>query len=468
MTLWRTPYTLVFTLLPYLCSSQDSLKLDSEQKRLRTFKRTFQFSLFPSISTNGVSSGHYINGFSFNLFGGMSAANTHFELGLLTNGHYRSSTGIQIAGLANLTGGNAFVNLTLWEERTLIHRGNSIDNQGIQLAGMLNYVFNHSTGIQLSGGLNHVGNDFSGVQISGIGNSAGGNSQGVHLSGIYNLHHKSITGIQISTCFNYTDGDLSGSQVSLINKARRMKGKNSTPTTKVRSIQVGIINFSKEMHGTQIGLINFGGDMRGKQIGLFNFFTKFKSKENADAGTPLGLLNLGSFGSVMRIYNNELFAATFENTTGNCQNCTWTPAGPVGMPYTESNKKKNQNALIVSADPIRDRWAFGWGFMKILTDKKTPAPSQRNERRLLSYGVRFLHLNETWSFNEDFNLLNRASLEWGRRYRSRYWFVGIAVNCLIYKQSDATASNIEMPLVTSPRSNFEAAFSPGYSVGIQL
>jgi len=458
----------------FLCCQVLAISLayaqDADKKKIKTYERRFQFSLFPGTSTNGIASGSYFNKYSLNLFGGLSAGNRVLEIGLITNSHFQSSTGIQLGGLANISGTNAFVNLTLSEERTLIHSDFEVNNQGVLIAGFLNYTLNRASGILLTGGLNHTGNDFKGFQLAGIGNSIGGFSSGVHIAGVYNLVNESVAGIQISTFFNFADGQLSGSQIALINKAKWMKGKNSTPFTKARSLQIGLINFSKEMHGTQIGLINFGGEMRGKQIGLLNFFKRLKSKENANAGTPLGLVNLGSFGSVMRLSANEIFITNFEYTTGNCLNCTWTPAGPVGMPYVGNNKIQNQNALIVGFDLVQNTWGFGYGFMKILTNKVTSAPSHRNEKRLMSFGVKMLHMNRDKKFDNDFNLVTRFHFDFGKRYRSTYVFAGVALNYFVY-DPDAEKSTYavrSMKIDTGRLFNLESQVWPGYSVGVQL
>jgi hypothetical protein len=441
---------------------------EKEKKRIRTFTRMFQLSLFPGISTNGIASGSYFNKYSLNLFGGLSAGNDVLEIGVITNSHFQSSRGIQLAGFANISGTNAFVNLTLSEERSFIHDNFEVNVKGVMFAGFLNYTLNHATGIQVTGGFNHAGNDFRGFQLAGIGNSAGGYSSGVHIAGLYNLVKESAGGIQISTLFNYTDGELAGSQIALINKARWMKGRNSTPRTRARSMQIGLINFSREMHGTQIGLINFGGEMRGKQIGLINFFQRFKSKELSDAGTPIGLLNLGSFGSVLRVSSTDIFLLNVEYTTGNCQNCTWTPAGPVGLPYTERYKKKNQNALMLGYDPFRDTWGFGYGFIKLLTNKATSAPSHRNEKHQLSYGVRFIHMNKERKLDKNFNLITRLSFDYGKRRGSKYIFAGAAINYFLYEvQEDGYAAET-LTVNTGKTFNLFSQLWPGYMVGVQF
>jgi hypothetical protein len=436
---------------------------EQPKKKIKTYEKTFQVSLFPGISTNGIASGSYFNKYSLNLFGGLSAGNHHLEVGLITNSHFQSSTGIQLAGLANITGTNAFVNLTLSEERALIHDNFEVNNKGIQISGILNYVLNHASGLMLTGGFNHSGNDFKGFQLAGLGNSTGGYASGIQIAGFYNVVQESVAGLQVSCLFNFTDAQLSGTQIALINKARWMKGKNSTPITKARSLQIGLINLSTEMHGTQIGLINFGGEFRGKQIGLINFFQRLKSKENANAGTPIGLLNLGSFGSV-------IFSANVEYTTGNCLNCTWTPAGPVGVPYVGNHKIKNQNALILGYDPMKEQWGFGYGFIKILTNKFAAGPHRLNEIRMMSYGVRFLHLNSDHELDTNFNLVTRGNFDFGIRYKSSYVFAGVAINYYLHaKEAEQFGYEINSLVFESPSIlGLASKVWPGYSLGVQF
>lgn len=458
---------------PNLCTVVFGLAIVSftvcaQEKKIRLYERTFQFSLFPGISTNGISSGSYVNKYSINLFGGLSAANQNVEVGLITNSHFRTSSGIQIAGLANIIGTNAFVNLTLSEERALIHDDFEVNNKGIQIAGIVNYVLNHASGIQLSGGFNHVGNDFKGIQLAGIGNSTGGFSVGFHAAGLYNLAKESVAGVQISTLFNYTDGQLSGTQIGLINKARWMKGRHSTPPTRAKSLQIGLINFSREMDGTQIGLINFGGAARGKQIGLFNFFQRLGSKEDVRMGTPIGLLNLGSRGSYIRVSYNEIFSTNLEYTTGNCLNCTWTQSG---MPYTGRNRKFNQNALILGFDPDQDTWGFGWGFQKVLYNKATMLPKPTNEKRVITYGLKFLHLNRSMSLDKAFNMVTRLNLDWGKRKGGfLYWYAGVSVNYFLADpQTDGIAFAIRSKEISTGKLfGKNSKMWPGYTVGLQL
>ncbi len=439
-----------------------------EQKKFREFRRTAQLSLFPGISTNGIQSAFYHNKFSLNLFSGLSGGNQIFEVGLFTNSHLRSSTGIQIAGFANILGPNSFYNLTISEERKILNDDFEVNNKGIQFAGLLNYVLNNSRGIQVSGMLNVDGGDFNGFQFAGVGNAAGGTAQGVMLAGIFNVAMESVGGFQITSFFNYTGETLSGVQLGLINKATAIHGKKSTPPAADRGFQIGLLNFSKAMDGLQIGLINFSGGLRGKQIGLINFFDRNPSKEYTRMGTPIGLLNFGSKGSLFRFFVNEMFPVNVEVTTGNCLNCSWIVASE--MPYHDSNKIFNQNMLLYGVDPFNKTWSFGYGFEKVLYNKWTTMPHPNNERRVITYGISFLHLNRTMSLDKDFNLVNKLHVEWGKTRFGMYFFVGASLNYFVYEPEVVLGDfNIRSGVIEAGKLfSKNSAVWPGYSVGVQL
>jgi hypothetical protein len=432
------------------------------------YKSNFQVSLFPGISTNGTRSGSYLNQYSFNVFGGLSGGNRILEASPFSNINLRSNTGIQFAGLANIVGANAFVNLTISEERDLMHEDFQCSVKGIQISGLLNYVRDNFSGIQFTGLLNAVGNDFKGVQLSGLGNSAGGFLVGFQLASLYNVAKESIAGIQLSALFNYTDGQLSGTQVSLINRSRIMTGKKSTPPTKARSLQIGLLNLSKAMDGVQIGLINFGGTVRGKQIGLINFFSKDTPHEMARNGTPIGLLNLGSSGSYLRFSSNELFIVNLEHTTGNCLNCS--RVFDSQMPFNDRNQIFNQNALIVGYDPINSTWGFGYGFQKVLYNKVVMYGSPLNKTRVITYGLKGLHLNRSLSFDQAFNLLTRLNVDYGERWRGKYWFVGLSMNYFMHERSELiTDFKIRSASLSAGKFPGLAAHAwPGYELGVQF
>lgn len=437
-------------------------------------KRFFQVSLFPGISSNGNSSGSYQNVISLNLFCGLSAGNKFLEIGSISNVNLKRATGIQLAGLANVVGANAFVNLTLAEIRSRYKNNEEIEFnfQGIQVAGMMNYVRDHAGGIQLAGLLNVVGGDLKGIQIAGIGNSSGNStltySEGVQLAGLYNVSKRSIGGAQISGLFNYTDGALSGLQLGLINKAHLMYGNHTLPPTSAQSLQVGLLNFSQDMDGIQIGLINFGKRALGTQIGLINFFSNYPTKEDVKRGTPIGILNFGSKGSVIRASFSDLFPISIEYTTGNCWNCS---ANLSELPFHENNTIYNQSPLIIGYNPIDKTWGFGWGVERILLNKHSMLPIDKlNNTRMISYGVNFLKMNRGSGLDMAFNLIGRLHAEIGKKYGGRFIYVGGALNYFVHDPDvNASEFHINSAVFSAGRLfGYKAEFWPGYSVGIQL
>lgn len=222
------------------------------------------------------------------------------------------------------------------------------------------------------------------------------------------------------------------------------------------------------MDSIQIGLINFNRKIRGKQIGLINFFDPLNSKEKVRDGTPIGLLNIGSRGSVFRLHYNELFPINLEYTTGNCLNCSY--AIPTQMPYDDANKIFNQNALMLGFDPMKNTWGLGYGFEKILFNKVSMNPTPSNAKRLLSYGITFLHLNRSWSWDSEFNLVTRIHAEFGRRVMGIYFFGGISLNSfLLQNSSDISAYSIRTNMWDTGKIGGLSSFVwPGYSIGIQI
>lgn len=381
----------------------------------------------------------------------------------------RSSSGIQIAGLANIVGSNSFVNLTRLEEKELKESGVTAELKGFQFSGILNFVREDVTGAQFTGGFNLNQNDVYGAQFAGISNLSGGHVAGVQISGIMNLAKKSIAGIQIASMINYTRGSLSGVQIASVNRASIIQGKHSKITTGETVIQIGIINKALKMNGFQVGLINIGKKMKGTQVGLINFFKTgpYRDGVNSKYGTPIGLINIGSSGNHLRIYATDLFLTNVEYTTGNCYNCSFSESK---MPIYGRFKVLNQNALIYGRnidgrfnDQIK--WGIGYGFQKVLLNKASLiAGDPRNQKVQLSYGLRFVHLNKTKKLMKDLSLLSRIHSEVGGRFIGIYWFAGLSINAYMHK-----GEALSIPLELSRgRGKINHQLWTGYSFGVQL
>lgn len=187
--------------------------------------RPFQVSFVPWMGTHGQMSAQVVNQFSFNVLGGYTAGTSGFELGGLFNINKKNAQYFQAAGLFNAVGGT--VNgVQIAGINNLV-----LDSvQAFQAAGVSNIVLNRFNGFQLGGVYNHVSGSVRGVQVAGVGNFANRKLSGVQLAGVLNFSNKEIRGIQISGVLNYT--------------------------TKLKGVQIGLINIADTSEGYSIGLIN--------------------------------------------------------------------------------------------------------------------------------------------------------------------------------------------------------------------
>ena len=213
----------------------------AQTKRLRYQQKDFQLGVFPGIGTNGLHSGWYFNNFSINIFSGVSAGSRYFELAGISNLSLRYSSGFQIAGMANVVGSNAFINLTQREERDLIGKDEFISYfEGFQVAGVINYVRSDVEGSQITAGFNISEGTMIGLQVGGLGNTVYRHLSGVQIAGLYNIANRSVSGFQMAILANSTKGPLYGTQIALLNRNTKMVGKRSTPDIKAKSFQLGI------------------------------------------------------------------------------------------------------------------------------------------------------------------------------------------------------------------------------------
>jgi len=448
----------------------------AQKRRLRYREKDIQLGLAPGISTNGIHSGWYFNKFSFNILAGLSAGSRYLEIGGLSNLNLRYGSGIQIAGIANVVGSNTFVNLTTREERDLI-----IEEEfqsyftGIQLAGGINIVRNDMSGSQITLGFNIANGSVIGFQVAGLGNVAYYYMSGVQIAGLYNVANSAVGGFQLSLLSNSTNGPLFGMQMALLNRNTKMVGKNSLSHSKGPSLQLGLVNLSKEMTGIQIGLINYAKEMGGMQIGLINIFDKAPVRNAVRNGVPIGLLNFGSKGHFTRFSMNELFLYNIERSTGNCSNCSRTQ---FGFPLNEKFQKFNQNAILVSYNPLSMRdnmpyWALGLKFERLMYVTHTMTPSKngpQNKKHFISWSAALKHINWTKKIEPNLSLQTSLSGTYGRQFNllgSHYWYVAISLNSYLNNNQNLDIENQWFFLKSS---NNEVSYTiwPGYSVGIQL
>lgn len=431
--------------------------LSSHAQRKVNFTKLFQFSLTPAISSNGMHPGGYTNYFSINLTSGYSSANLLLEVGGISNLNEDETRGLQFAGVANLTGANAFAGMQWKETDKKKREGFEANLSGAQFSGLANVVLNNVFGWQATGGVNVAKGALQGFQLAGISNTVYKYSFAVQLAGVYNVSVESMDGIQLSGLFNITEGGLYGAQISIFNKAGFMEGINSFENGDPTAFQIGLINTSGKMNGFQIGLVNFGKRMQGTQIGLINIFNNGKTPETRD-GTSIGLVNIGSSGH-FSVYASDLFYTNVEIATGALKN----------RRISADRKEKHiRNVLIYSNDPDflsqKGRWAIGYGLRKYFFSKSlTPGMNRFN---FFAIGVDWLHINHVQKkLTKELSLLSRPSISMGSKIHPKnkicYFFASLSYN--IYKsQSGRTLDTILETGETSLQQ------WPGFSAGILI
>jgi len=89
---------------------------------------------------------------------------------------------------------------------------------------------------------------------------------------------------------------------------------------------------------------------------------------------------------------------------------------------------------------------------------------------VITYGIKFLHLNRSLSFDDSFNLLSRLNLDYGKRWRFMYIFVGLSLNYFLHEtdQSEDVYKIRSAKISTGKVAGVYSDFWPGYVIGIQF
>lgn len=132
-------------------------------------------------------------------------------------------------------------------------------------------------GLQLSLGFNAVRYVASGLQLSGAVNYAGQTALAIQLAGAANYAGE-LGGAQLAFGFNYTSRRARAIQLGAVNYARELGG-----------LQLGGLNVVSDGAGVQLGGVNTAaGRVRGMQVGLLNY------ADEADVSlAPLGITRRG-------------------------------------------------------------------------------------------------------------------------------------------------------------------------------
>ncbi len=428
--------------------------LSLSAQRKRDFIRTAHFSIAPALGSNGFHPGGYSNYFSIHLTSGYASASYLFEIAGISNLNVTETRGLQVAGITNITGANAFAGMSPKEIDKLVREGFEPNLSGIQISGLTNVVLNNVFGAQFTGGVNVAGGALQGVQVGGIGNMVTKYTFGIQLAGVFNMSVASMDGLQLSSLYNMTKNELFGVQVAAFNSAGVMHGRNSYENNDPTGLQIGLVNRSRVMNGFQIGLINIGKTVQGTQIGLINFYSGGKTPQTRD-GTSIGLVNIGSTG-YFAVYTSELFTANVEIATGTNKNRRMSG---------ENTTREIINALIYGKSPGDDEWTIGYGLRKKYLNRST-APGY-GHIRFLMFGVDALHYNHTSSLTRELSLIGRPNISAGSRFHPRnrnfFFFATLAYNFYFTDTGQSVRT-----LFSNSSKEEEDGFThwPGFSAGV--
>lgn len=261
-----------------------------------------QGSIIPGLSSQGRMSTQMVNNFSFNMLGGYTAGVNGLEMASIFNINKRDVRYVQMAGVFNITGGNAV---------------------GLQASGVYNQVMDSVAGLQMAGVVNIVKGRVSGLQAASVYNLSIGKVIGGQFSGVVNTTIDTMTGLQAAGIINSAVKSVTGGQISgVINLAVKdviglqAAGVVNTCAGNMRGLQIsGVINYATRLRGAQLGLVNIADSSSGVGIGLFSFVVKGYHKVSLSANEAFTynvalktgthwLYNIYSGGTVMQQGNN--------------------------------------------------------------------------------------------------------------------------------------------------------------------
>lgn len=426
------------------------------QRDVSVMQKVFQLSVVPALGTNGTQPGSFENYFSINFTSGYSASALLFEVAGFSNLNTHRTNGLQVSGLANLTGANAFARLSIKGRDEKIKSGFSSYLNGAQIAGLTNLVLGDVYGAQITGGVNLVKGHLLGFQLSGFANIVYKFSFGIQLSGLFNVSMVSMSGTQVSGLSNYTRGEMSGLQLALLNQAGDIQGTNTYEQTQPTGFQIGLVNRARNMDGFQIGLINFAKRSQGTQVGLINFCRGGTQVGTRD-GTAIGLLNFGGSGYAAT-YVNEVFAFNYDISTGTRKNAR--------MEREKRNVYVTNSVLYSHGAFHGEQWGLGYGLKRMYFNKST-LPGM-TESRFISYGLDVEHINQERSrFTKRLSLLTRLKFMAGKRMVRNLpginLFAAVSLNAYWNNHGDSIAPRYWKSSTTID--HIHVVYWPGISAG---
>lgn len=168
--------------------------------------------------------------------------------------------------------------------------GSNYGLRGLEFGLLFNTEGSYADGVQMAGLGNWVSGPMRGVQASGLLNVDTGSLRGVSAAGLGNVSAE-VRGLQLAVApGNLSLGEMRGMQAS--------SGVNFS-TGAVTGLQLGAVNVARDVSGFQGGLVNVGADVEGMQLGIANIA--------AESTASVGALNINwNRPAYVHVWTNEL------------------------------------------------------------------------------------------------------------------------------------------------------------------
>ena len=307
-------------------------------------------TLINSLGFNGGHTRSTTAKYSINIIGGIHGGLDGREFGLLYNIEEYYVRGFQLAGGANVSGGDmmgmnvaGLTNISQGSMAGLQVSGiTNISNNsmsGLQLAGLVNASMQEISGfhmaglanvsnddlsgLQLSAGLNISNEDIEGLNLAGLINLANDDIEGLTLAGISNISAEDQSGLIFSSFGNISGTSLEGLVMTggvnlskdvqsglmfsgLANLSTEIEGLSISgglsASQELNGLAISPLNVSKQANGLQVGLINYAREINGASFGLISWYGN--GRKNVDLRySDGGFIDIGFTTGTHRLYN---------------------------------------------------------------------------------------------------------------------------------------------------------------------
>ncbi len=402
---------------------QESVR-DTVRQAVETYRglneRPFHIGIVYPLSTNGVEAPDFSNRISLHLFAGVDGGLHGVAFSGFGNVALKFSEGVQMAGLANYSGGIT---------------------RGIQFAGIANASLGSMEGIQAAGIANIVADSTRAGQFAGITNISAGPQAGLQMAGIANINADRSDGSQFAGIVNIIAGESRGGQFAGI--------ANVSAKSQVGAQVAGVANVADSVKGAQVSLLNVANKVTGAQVGLLNV------ADSVD-GISIGLLSIVRHGyHRVEFSGSEALHAQFAIKIGMQK---FYNIFAFGYHFSENDPWEYGD---------QPTWAYGYG----IGTEFNLGPVWRMNMDLTTFDV--IEKENTFEHKE-LNLLNQFRLNFGAQLGRRFALVfGPSFNVMVSKLRGEDGGSIGSDLAPwtvydKTHNGTNVKMWPGFNVSVRF